>query len=371
MIAYGRDRSGRGDDALSQTAILLANGLFETAWAKTAHGLVRGPSRYTIVGVIDASCAGADAGELLDGRGRDIPVFRSVAESLDKLSTRPDFCVIGIATEGGVIPSDLRASLLTAAKAGISVVSGLHHFLEDDAEIVASAASSGASILDIRKPRPTPELHFWVGKIRQVRAPRIAVLGTDCALGKRTTTALLMKSLTAAGTKTEMVYTGQTGWLSGQKHGFILDATLNDFVSGELERVIVDCDREQQPDVILLEGQSALRNPSGPCGSELIISGAASGVVLQHAPGRPSFDGLGEAGGPIPPLEEEIELVRLLGSPVLALTLNHDGLSTEQCDDLRANLADRFDLPVAFPLLDGVDEIAQAIIMRLGELRGD
>ena len=164
-----------------------------------------------------------------------------------------------------------------------------------------------------------------------------------------------------------MVYTGQTGWLSGQKHGFILDATLNDFVSGELERVIVDCDREEQPDVILLEGQSALRNPSGPCGSELIISGAATGVVLQHAPGRPSFDGLGEAGGPIPPLEEEIELIRLLGARVLALTLNHDGLSAEQCDDLRGNLADRFDLPVAFPLLDGVDEIVQAILARLGD----
>ncbi len=359
--------TSRGVNALSQTAILLANDLFETAWAKTAHGLVRGPSRYAIVGVIDASCAGADAGELLDGQKRDIPVFRSVSESLDKLPSRPGFCVIGIATDGGVIPSDLRASLLTAAQAGISLVSGLHRFLEDDAEIVAAASSGGARILDIRKPRPTPDLHFWEGKIRQVRAPRIAVLGTDCALGKRTTTALLMKSLCAAGTKAEMVYTGQTGWLSGQKHGFILDATLNDFVSGELERVIVDCDREEQPDVILLEGQSALRNPSGPCGSELIISGAATGVVLQHAPGRPSFDGLGEAGGPIPPLEEEIELIRLLGARVLALTLNHDGLSAEQCDDLRGNLADRFDLPVAFPLLDGVDEIVQAILARLGD----
>ena len=354
---------------MTQTAILLADGRFQTDWAKTAHGLVRGPSRYDIVGVVDARCAGSDAGEVLDGKRRDIPVFASVSEALHTLPTRPAYCVVGIATEGGVIPSDLHGSLLTAAEAGLSVVSGLHQFLSDDPEIVAAAAASGAEVLDIRRPRPTPELHFWEGTIRQVRAPRIAVLGTDCAIGKRTTTALLINALRARGTRAEMIYTGQTGWLSGRRHGFILDATLNDFVSGELERVIVDCDREEHPDVILLEGQSALRNPSGPCGSELIISGAVSGVVLQHAPGRPSFEGLGEAGGPIPPLEEEIELVRLLGTRVLALTLNHDGLTGDECDDIRIGYAERFGLPVAFPLLDGVDEIAEALGSRVDELR--
>ena len=357
-----------GEEALTETAIVLADGLFVSDWAKTAHGLVRGPSRYGIVGVVDGSCAGADAGELLDGTKRDIPVFRSVIEALDALPSRPDYCVVGVATEGGVIPADLRESLLAAATAGMSLVSGLHQFLCDDAEIVAAASSNDGEVLDIRKPRPTPELHFWEGQIRQVRAPRIAVLGTDCALGKRTTTALLLASLREAGTRAEMIYTGQTGWLSGQKHGFILDATLNDFVSGELERVIVDCDREEQPDVILLEGQSALRNPSGPCGSELIISGAANGVVLQHAPGRPSFEGFGEAGGRIPPLEEEIELIRLLGSEVWALTLNHEALSAQECAELRLSYGDRFGLPVAFPLLDGVEEIAQAIVSRLDEL---
>ena len=360
-----------GAKELAETAILLANGLFETSWAKTAHGLVRGPSRYTILGVVDPSCAGTDAGELLDGRRRDIPVVSSVAEMLDNLAPPPDFCVVGIATEGGVIPAEFRVSLLEAAVAGVSLVSGLHRFLADDAEIAAAAEASGARILDIRKPRPTPDLHFWEGSIRRVRAPRVAVLGTDCGLGKRTTTALLLTSLRGAGIKAETIYTGQTGWLSGQQHGFILDATLNDFVSGELERVIVDCDREHQPDVILLEGQSALRNPSGPCGSELIISGAASGVVLQHAPGRVAFDGLEEMGALIPPLQEEIELVRLLGSRVLALTLNHEGLTAPQCDELRAELADRFDLPVAFPLLDGVERITRALVSHLDDLRTD
>ena len=58
-----------------------------------------------------------------------------------------------------------------------------------------------------------------------------------------------------------MIYTGQTGWLQGGKYGFIFDSTLNDFVSGELEHAILTCYEETNPDVILIEGQSALRNP--------------------------------------------------------------------------------------------------------------
>ena len=40
------------------------------------------------------------------------------------------------------------------------------------------------------------------------------------------------------------ITSGQTGWMQGGKYGFILDSTVNDFVSGELEKAIVECDRE-------------------------------------------------------------------------------------------------------------------------------
>ena len=96
----------------------------------------------------------------------------------------------------------------------------------------------------------------------------------------------------------------------------MLDALPNDFVTGELEHAILSCARELSPELILLEGQSALRNPSGPCGSELILSGAARGVILQHAPGRRFFEGH-ERRVRIPPVEEEIELIRLLGARTL------------------------------------------------------
>ena len=40
-----------------------------------------------------------------------------------------------------------------------------------------------------------------------VRAKRIAVLGTDCAIGKRTTSRMLTTELNDRGVRTEMVYT--------------------------------------------------------------------------------------------------------------------------------------------------------------------
>jgi len=336
---------------VKRTAAILTLGRFETPDAKTAHGLVRGPSRFRIVGVVDARGAGKDAGTLLDGVERGIPVFASLADLLEHV--RPDCVVVGVATHGGVLPAEFRAVLREALARGIGVVNGLHEILSRDPELSELARKSGAEIVDVRAPKPRTELHFWTGAVLQVRAPRIAVLGTDCALGKRTTCQLLAAACEEAGLRAGIVATGQTGWLQGIDHGFVLDATPNDFVSGELEHAIVSLDRERSPDVILLEGQSALRNPAGPCGAELILSGRAAAVVLQHAPARRFFDDQEELGLEIPPIAEEIELVRLYGSRVIAITLNHAGIRDGEIAGARASLARETGLPVVAPLLEG------------------
>jgi uncharacterized NAD-dependent epimerase/dehydratase family protein len=68
------------------TALVLCGNGFRTDNGKTAHGLVRGTERYRILGVVDASCAGEDAGALLDGRPRGIPVFASLPVALASLT---------------------------------------------------------------------------------------------------------------------------------------------------------------------------------------------------------------------------------------------------------------------------------------------
>jgi len=351
---------------MRETAVILANGTFQTPFAKTAHGLVRGPSRYRILGIIDHSCPGEDAGELLDGVNRGIPVYGSVGAVLEAIDPRPDFCVVGVATSGGVLPLELRTDLVDAARAGLSLVSGLHELLSDDPELVSLTGDRGARIIDIRRPPPTSGLRFWTGEVLALETPRVAVLGTDCALGKRTTCSLLLGACRERGLDAGMVYTGQTGWLQGHGHGFILDATPNDFVCGELEGAILECQRESDPDVILLEGQSSLRNPSGPCGSELMLAGGAKGVILQHAPARPFFDELEELSCRIPSIEEEIALIRLLGAEVLALTLNEEGMTLREVEEARSRLANELGIPVVLPLRDDLGELVEIVRSWIG-----
>lgn len=340
-------------------ALVLTNGMLDTTNAKTAHGLLRGSERFTPLAVIDHRFVGRDAGEVLDGRPRGVPVVASVDDYFsDPSRPRPHYCIVGVALPGGRLPEDFREELSDALRHGLSIVNGLHSFLGDDPGFAALAAAHGATIFDVRRPRPRSELSFWTGEIFTVTVPRIAVLGTDCALGKRTTTRFLMEACRAEGLRAEMIYTGQTGWMQGSPYGFIFDSTVNDFIGGEIEKAIVQCAREAQPDVILIEGQSSLRNPSGPCGSEFLLSGQAKGVILQHAPGRHCFEG---SDVPINGVDTDIEMIRLYGSEVLAITLNEEELDEAGMRAAQAELRERTGLPVVRPLKEGVGELVPVV----------
>jgi uncharacterized NAD-dependent epimerase/dehydratase family protein len=342
-----------------QKAIVLTNGMLDSNNAKTCHGLIRGTERFEILAVIDYKMAGRDAGEVLDGTPRGIPVVASVAAYFAQpQAVQPEVCVVGVALTGGKLPDDFRSELETAVQHGCGLVNGLHTFLSDDPHFQTLAEAHGVSLFDIRKPRPRSELHFWTGEIYTVPCPIIAVLGTDCALGKRTTTRWLMQALRTAGHRAEMIYTGQTGWMQGSPYGFVFDSTVNDFISGEIEKAIVTCAQTAKPDFILLEGQSALRNPSGPCGSEFLLSGNARAVVLQHAPGRHCFEG---SDRPIGSIQQDIDLIRLYGSEVVAITLNGEELTPEELVAAQAELQHQTGLPVVRPLEEGVGAVVKAL----------
>jgi uncharacterized NAD-dependent epimerase/dehydratase family protein len=255
----------------------------------------------------------------------------------------------------------LRALLSEAIESGMSVVNGLHEFVSDDPGLAEAAARKGVTLRDVRKTPPRTELHFWSGDILTVRAPRIAVIGTDCALGKRTTARFLLEACRAVGIATELIYTGQTGWMQGEPFGFVLDSVPNDFVSGELEHAVVSCWNEKRPELILLEGQSALRNPSGPCGSEFLVSARAEGVVLQHAPGRTLYESAEEFGLRIPPVADEIDLIRRYGARTLAVTLNGEGMSPEALRAEQQRLRWGLGIPVIRPLEEGVGALIPVV----------
>lgn len=342
---------------MKSNAILITGGLLTTASAKTAHGLIRGTDRFTIVGVIDSKSAGRDAGEILDGKNRNIPVYSSIADFVRQSKATAVYCVVGVATKGGVIPESLRAELKEALEHGFGLVNGLHEFISDIPELVSLAQAKGVEIIDVRKPKKFRDLHFWTGKIREVTCPKIAVLGTDCALGKRTTTRFLVEAMRKAGYKAEMVYTGQTGWMQGAKYGFVFDSTLNDFISGEMEHAVYTCFHEAKPDIIFIEGQSSLRNPSGPAGAEWICSAAANGVVLQHDPGRKHYKDMDYYPALVADPESEIELIRIYGAPTIAVTINTGKMTNAEARDYARKTQQKLNIPAILPLEDGVDSL--------------
>jgi len=357
---------------LKEEAIILTSGLFDSHNAKTAFGLIRNSEQYEILSVIDQNFAGQDAGKLVDGQVLDIPIHATINEFLRARSSRNNlaleesghgvYAIIGIATQGGVIPEGLRIELLEALSSGMHVVNGLHHYLSDDPELVQRAEKNQAKLLDIRKPKSAKDHAFWTGNILNVRAPRIAMFGMDCALGKRTSSLWLRDACRKQSIRTEMIYTGQTGKLQGGRYGFILDSTLNDFVSGELEAAIFRCDQEENPDLMLLEGQSSLRNPSGPCGSEYLCSALAKGVILQYAPKQKYYLTDDDRKlWPMPPIEEELELIRLYGSQTLAITLNSFELTKKELESEQQKLEERLSIPVVCPMEEGMERLVPVV----------
>jgi uncharacterized NAD-dependent epimerase/dehydratase family protein len=346
---------------ISGDAVVYTGGLLDSDNAKTAHGLIRGGTRFSIIGVIDERHAGHSIKEFLPDRQFELPICGSIAELLAALPQKPAYCVVGVAFAGGRLPVEHRAALLEVIGQGIDLVSGLHEQLGADPEFVDRARSKGAEIIDIRQPRAMAELCFWTGEIYSVRTPKIAVLGTDCAIGKRTTAQLLVEACQGHGIRAEMIYTGQTGWMQGAAHGFILDATPNDFVSGELERCIVECAREAAPDLIVVEGQSSLQNPSGPSGSEILLSGNITGVVLQHVPGRQYFDGFEDVGCRLPDIRSEIDLIELYGANVLGITLNECCCDRNVAEEFKLQISEKLGIPVIDPLSEELTPLIGAL----------
>lgn len=342
-----------------QKAIILTNGMLTSSDAKTAHGLIRGTERFEIAGVIDPPCAGQDAGVVLDGLHRNIPAFADLKTALEQVY-RPDWLIIGVATVGGILPPDMLDIIKMAIRNGLSVVNGLHDYLTERPEILALAQTHHVQLVDIRKPKARKDLHFWTGAVFEIPCPVIAVIGTDCAVGKRTTARLVRQACTAEEIRAQMIYTGQTGWMQGGQYGFIFDSTLNDFVAGELEHALLSCWNETRPDLILIEGQSALRNPSGPCGLELLISGNARHVILVHAPKRKYFDNEPHWGA-IPSVESEIEIIRKFGSELLALALNTEGCTAGEAHTYQQHYQALLGIPVLLPVQQGVGLILPAI----------
>ena len=186
---------------LGTTAVVYCEGQFGEQDGKTANGLVRHSEKYEILSVIDSLQAGRDAGQFLDGAANGIPVLANLAEAIAHAGSVPDYLICGVAPADGLLSAAQREVLLDGIARGMHIINGLHEFLNDDPEFVAASLLAGVTITDVRRPKEKRDLHLFSGRIIDVTCPRIAVLGTDGAIGKRTTATLLVQALNAAASR--------------------------------------------------------------------------------------------------------------------------------------------------------------------------
>ncbi|MCB9743480.1 MAG: DUF1611 domain-containing protein [Alphaproteobacteria bacterium] len=360
-------------DVLDGPAIVWCEGHFATPEGKTAHGLVRFTRRYQVLSVIDSTLAGQDAREFLDGEPGGIPIVASLEEALAEARARglqPTHFVVGLAPDGGRLPDHGRDTAREAMRAGLHVDSGLHDFLSEDPELIEVSEKSGVKIRDIRMPPHRRHLHHFSGRIEEVGSVKVALLGTDSAVGKRTTAWILVHALEAAGHSVEMVGTGQTGWLQGARYSLVLDSLVNDFVAGELEHAVVSAWDERRPECVVIEGQGSLMNPAYPGGLEILAACRPDVVFLQHAPTRLEYDGF--PGYPIQPIEQQIAALEAVsGRKVGGITVNHEGLrSVAEIDAACEALRVRTGLPVCDPLIHGAGALIEVLAPLLEARRG-
>ena len=349
--------------SIAGNAIVYCQNAFNTPEGKTAHGLVRFTERYDVVGVIDSKYAGRDAGEVLDNRPNGIPIFASfdaAIQALEEKKIKVNNFVIGLAPDGGRLPKEAKSEIKKAMEHGMDIAAGLHDFISNDKALMKIAKENGCMVKDVRKTPDRDQLHFFTGEIEKVNCLKLAVLGTDSAVGKRTTAWMIVHAFRKAGLKAEMIGTGQTAWMQGAKYSMIMDSCINDFVSGEIEHAVVSAWKEEKPDVIVIEGQGSLMNPAYPGGFEILAAGRPDYVILQHAPMRLEYDGF--PGYKLHSLPEQINAIQTIsGKEVIAITLNHELMQREAIPAACAKITEETGLPCFDVLEFGAAELVDIL----------
>jgi uncharacterized NAD-dependent epimerase/dehydratase family protein len=349
------------------TAVVYCEGNFGAIDGKTGNGLVRHSEKYEILSVIDSTNAGLDAGDVLEGSPDGIPILADLQEAISRAGRVPDFFIFGIAPSSGLLSPSERAVMLDAIESGMNVVNGLHEFLNDDPEFVAASEAAGVTILDVRRPHDKKDLRLYTGTISTVACPRIAILGTDSAIGKRTTAVILTEALNDRGIKAVLVGTGQTSIIQGAKYGVAMDAIPVQFCSGEMEGAVLAAWEGEHPDVIIIEGQGALIHPAYVSSCAILRGSRPQAVILQHAPARTVLSDF--PGIPMPTPESEIKLIEAFAdTKVIGLTINHEEMTDEEVTAAIRRYGSELGIPVTDALTRPTDRLVDIVLGAFPEL---
>ena len=312
--------------------VVITDGYNDANNAKTAICLLRYRPEE-VVSVLDRQSAGKTCREVFNVGGA-IPCIGSLADA-----PQANTLLVGIAPPGGRIPQHWRPIVLEAIARRMTVVSGLHEFLRDDADFRRAADEHGTRLVDLRD-NDEREVANRVG-IRE-DCLRIHTIANDCSCGKMVTSVEIARGLNRAGVDAAFVATGQTGILVAGA-GSPIDHVISDFVSGAAEKLVL---ANQHHEVMVVEGQGSLFHPRYSSVTLGLLHGLMPhGLILCYEMGRQNFFGMEDVA--LPSLEKVVEFYetaanimhpcRVIGVAVNGRRFADDAVAAE-CDRVGSRL---------------------------------
>ncbi|MBU6455603.1 MAG: DUF1611 domain-containing protein [Cyanobacteria bacterium REEB67] len=294
----------------------------------------------------------------------DAPIVESIEAAL---AHKPDALLLGTAWSGGKLPQAWRQDIIKAIKSGLHIVNGLHDFLNEDEEMAALATKHGVTLFDVRKaPDNLPVAN---GLTLKEKALIVLTVGSDCSVGKMTTTLEIQKSAAKKSVASEFVATGQTGIMIAGT-GIAIDRVIGDFMAGATEKMVLEA--AKKADLVLVEGQGSIAHPGFSGVTLALLHGSApQALVLCHRPARKNIK---NTIFPIADLNRLIASYESVGSylrptKVVAIALNTQDLSEEEARQAITETTAHTGLPATDPVRFGADVLFEAIHPLLNEIK--
>lgn len=337
--------------------VILTEGFSEPFYAKIAMSLLR-YRPDDVIAVLDATEKGKFASDLF-GVGDRVPVV----SSLDNLNA--DALFLGTAVTGGNLPSAWRKIILDALSRGMDIVSGMHDFLSKDPEFTSVAEVNGCLLLDVRR---NEQQLTSTGEPFRSDCLRIHTVGQDCNLGKMVVSLEVQRELAGRGEDAQFVATGQTGiMICGD--GVPVDCVVSDFVNGSVEALVR---RNEQHDILLIEGQGSISHPSFSSVTMGLLHGCApDGLIYCYELGRTSVKGLDNV--PLLPHRTMIDAYLANASlrhpsRMIGIAINSRRVTAALADEERDRMEQEFGVPVSDVYRHGAAPLADAVLALKREL---
>ncbi|QDU25337.1 hypothetical protein ETAA8_04020 [Anatilimnocola aggregata] len=338
----------------SRKIVCLTEGHSEPHAGKTAANVIR-YRREEVVAMLDSTQVGKNSRDLFAvTTGEPVPVIANLDEA-----PSANTLLLGIAPPGGKIPASWRKIILQAIGRKMDVVSGLHDFLNNDAEFKQAATAAGVKLVDVRS---NSEKSIARRKGLRPDCLRVHTVGHDCSIGKMVVSVEVTNGLKKKGWDAKFIATGQTGIMI-EGDGLPIDCIVADFVSGAAEKMVLE---HQHHQILLVEGQGSLVHPSYSGVTLSLLHGCApQALILCYEIGRDTVTGVESVK--IPPLAEIKKMFELMANihqscQVIGIAINSRRVDAAAAAAERARVKAEFGLPACDVLRDGPDELVDAVI---------